>query len=87
MAQKVTQALIYQEIMSIKEKLAEHTVTDTENFKEIKHILEGTSENPGFKVRVDRLEQIEKNRTSHLGYVWTAIATLASGLALKLWVG
>lgn len=87
MAQKVTQALIYQEILTIKDKLAEHTVTDTDNFKEIKHILEGTSENPGFKVRMDRLEQVEKNRHSHIGYIWSAIVTVAAGLILKLWVG
>ena len=87
MAIKITQALIYAELQTIKKTIEDHTVRDDTNFQELRRHFDGTEAAPGFKVRIDRIEQIEQGRKRHLGYVWSAIAALAAGLLTKLWNG
>lgn len=90
MAQKVTQALIYQELQSIKETLKQHSEIDNNNFKELtedfrglRQILEGSDASPGMKIRLDRIEQREDGRKRQFGYVWTVI-TLLLGAVLSM---
>ena len=44
---------------------------------------DGTSTNPGLNIRLDRLEQNEKNRRSHLTYIYTSLVLIGSGLLLS----
>jgi len=80
MAQKITQALIYQEIQAIKNDMGE-----------LKEYVVGTPTAPGLVGRLDRVEQKEqdkeKRRTKQLGYIWSAIGALFSGAVLKTWMG
>jgi hypothetical protein len=78
--QKVTQGLIYQELQSINKVLTEHTKADNENFRELRQLFEGTTEAPGIKVRVDRLEQETIIKRRHFGYVWGALVAIAAAL-------
>lgn len=73
MAEKVTQALIYQELQYIKRDVSE-----------IKAAVNGTDQTPGLKIRVDRLEQTEGSRKRTLGFVWTSIGSLLVGLLVAL---
>ena len=41
---------------------------------------DGTDQHPGFHLRLDRLEQKEKNRQKHLGYIYTSIVTLSTAV-------
>ena len=73
MAEKITQALIYQELQYIKRDIGE-----------IKTAVNGTEQTPGLKIRVDRLEQTEGSRKRMLGLVWTSIGSLLVGLLVAL---
>ena len=85
MAVKVTQALIYAELMNIKRTIAAHTEQDNANFQELKSYIEGTPSTPGIKIRVDRIEQAEVVKKRHFGYVWAAIIVLLSAAVTQLW--
>ena len=76
MAVKVTQALIYAELMNIKQTIAAHTEQDNANFQELKSYIEGTPSTPGIKIRVDRIEQEGLIKRRHLGYLWTVVSGL-----------
>lgn len=75
MAIRVTQALIYTELQTIKETLKAHSETDMQNFRELRQLLEGSDAAPGIKIRVDRLEQVESTKKYHIGYLWAAVIT------------
>jgi hypothetical protein len=76
MAQKITQALIYQELQTIKETNQRHT----EALGELRLILEGSDAAPGMKIRLDRIEQREDSRKKQLGYLWSAVMLVLSGV-------
>ena len=80
MAIKVTQALIYQELQTIKETIEKHTEVDNGNFRELRQILEGSESAPGMKIRLDRIEQREEGRMRHFGYIWTVITIIFTGV-------
>lgn len=71
MAEKITQALIYQELKYLRADV-----------QEIKVAVNGTEQVPGLKIRVDRIEQIEGLRQRMLGYIWASIGSLLVGLLL-----
>ena len=71
----------------IKEIIARHTEADDRNFMALRTLLEGNDTALGMKIRVDRLEQLQAARLKQVGYLWSAIAALATGAALKLWMG
>ena len=73
MAEKITQALIYQELQYIKRDVGD-----------IKTAVNGTEQSPGLKIRVDRIEQTEGLRRRMLGYVWASIGSLLVGLLVAL---
>lgn len=81
MATRITQSLIYQELISIKEKLEAHSKMDTDNFQELRALLEGTPQTPGMKIRVDRLEQDQIAKRRHFGYLWTIVSGLVVAVA------
>lgn len=90
MAQKITQALIYQELQTIKETIKQHSEVDNNNFRELtedfrglRQMLEGSESAPGMKIRMDRLEQRDEGRKRQFGYVWTVI-TLLLGAVLSM---
>jgi hypothetical protein len=45
---------------------------------------DGSEQKPGLVVRVDRLEQREKHRTTALGVLWTGIVAIGVALANTL---
>ena len=71
----------------IKEIIVRHTEADDRNFMSLRTLLEGNETALGLKVKVDRLEQLQAARLKQVGYLWSAIAALAAGAALKLWMG
>ena len=73
MAEKITQALVYQELQHIKRDVGD-----------IKTAVNGTEQSPGLKIRVDRIEQTEGLRRRMLGYVWASIGSLLVGLLVAL---
>jgi len=81
MAQKITQALIYQEVIALKETLDNHSKQDNNNFRELRQILEGSESAPGMKIRVDRIEQLDIARKRQFSYVWSAILALLGTVA------
>jgi len=63
-------------------RIVSHLESERESRKEIRamiekhtHIIFGNGE-PGFKTRLDRIEQSESNRTWHIRAVWAAILTM-----------
>ena len=82
---RVTQALIYAELQAVRQTLEVHTRADENNFRELRQLLEGTDAAPGFKIRVDRIEQSAGARYRHFGYIWAAILT-ALGAALSAFI-
>ena len=86
MAIKVTQALIYAELVNIKKTLEDHTLQDNANFRELKESFLGTLLAPGLNTRVDRIEQAEVVKKRHFGYVWSVILVIV-GAVVKLFVG
>ena len=73
MAEKVTQALIYEQLKYLRADV-----------QEIKIAVNGTEQAPGLKIRVDRIEQTEGLRRRMLGYVWASIGSLLVGLLVAL---
>jgi hypothetical protein len=80
---RVTQALIYAEIVHMRETLQRHSEQDHLNFQELKRALEGTESAPGLKMQVDRLQQASLIKSRHFGYLWSAIVVIL-GATLKL---
>ena len=76
MPQRVTQALIYSELMQIKKTIEDHTKLDNDNFQELKGYLEGTPSVPGIRIKLDRLEQTDGAKRRNMAYVWTMISGL-----------
>jgi hypothetical protein len=85
-APKVTQALIYAEIVHIREQIEEHTKQDNQNFQELRRHFEGTDTAPGIKIRVDRIEQAAQMKTRHFAYLWSFLLVVA-GAVVKLLIG
>lgn len=82
--QRVTQSLIYQELQTISQTLAEHTVADAKNFHELRQLLEGTDTAPGMKIRVDRLEQSELAKKRYFQYVWAVMVVMIGAVVAAL---
>ena len=78
---------VLEAIEELKELLQRHTEADDRNFRELRSLLEGNDTTLGIKIRIDRLEQIQTGRVRQLGYLWSAIATVAAGVVLKVWLG
>ena len=78
---------VLEAIEELKELLQRHTEADDRNFRELRSLLEGNDTTLGIKIRIDRLEQSQAARIKQLGYLWSAIATVAAGVVLKVWLG
>ena len=78
---------VMETLNEIKEIIQRHTEADDRNFKELRTLLEGNDTALGMKIRLDRLEQLQAARLKQVGYLWSAIAALAAGAALKVWLG
>jgi hypothetical protein len=77
---RITSALIYQEIIALREQLDKHSLQDDKNFQELRHLFEGGNGYPGMKIEVDRLKEREKSRQRHFGYLWGAVLVLFGAL-------
>lgn len=51
-----------------------------QDVKEIHACLYGSPNTPGMRLQLDRLEQAEKRRREHIGYLWGAVSALLAGL-------
>lgn len=78
---------VLQNLQEIKEIITRHTESDERNFKELRVLFDGGNDHPGINIRLDRIEQLAASRSRALGYLWAAVAALAGGAVLKLWLG
>jgi hypothetical protein len=85
MAKQITNAVLAEKIDHLTNIVQVHITKDEKRDAEMHVTIDGSNGTPGFKTRIDRLEQVESARKWHFRTSWAALLVFGSTVVSE-WV-
>lgn len=87
MGKIITNSVIATKLDFLTELVQKHIEKDDRQFDNLDKLFNGNNGTPGYKTRVDRLEQVQAARQWHIKYLWGVMVTFVVGFISKFLLG